>query len=277
MSWNNKQAPGWRAADDQFGFNSVHRSERLEDRVRAAIRGARKIDLPRLVSIMGDAGTVDLRGPEVYPWLRRVIGRPRDATERRLIGLLDGWVARGSHRVDRNGDNAYEDSGAVALMDAWWEPLMRGIYEPVLGQGPAERVRALLPFHDPPGPGGSAFFGGWYGYVEKDLRTLLGKRVRGSYSRRYCGRGSLRKGRGARRARLASLRRCRAIVVRTLDGRGGGAESRYAAPLESLRVPATCPEVTPPRCDQITFTATGAIATPRSRGRIGAPSSRPWR
>ena len=63
MSWNNKQAPGWRAADDQLGFNSVHRSERLEDRVRAAIRGARRTDLPRLVSIMGDAGTVDLRGP----------------------------------------------------------------------------------------------------------------------------------------------------------------------------------------------------------------------
>ena len=144
VSWNNKQAPRWRAADDQFGFNSVHRSERLEDRVRAAIKGARKIDLPQLVSIMGDAGTVDLRGSEVYPWLRRVIGRPRTAAERRLTGLLDGWVARGAHRVDRNGDNAYEDSGAVALMDAWWEPLLRGVYEPVLGKDLTERVRALL-------------------------------------------------------------------------------------------------------------------------------------
>ena len=196
VSWNNKQAPGWRAADDQLGFNSVHRSERLEDRVRTAIAGARKLDLPRLVSIMGDAGTVDLRGAEVYPWLRRVIGRPRDDAERRLLGILDAWAGRGAHRVDRNGDNAYEDSGAVALMDAWWDPLVRGIYEPVIGKDMVERVRSLLPFDDPPGPGGSAYFGGWYGYVEKDLRTLLGRPVRGRYSRRYCGRGSLREGRG---------------------------------------------------------------------------------
>ena len=38
---------------------------------------------------------------------------------------------------------------------------------------------------------GSAYGGGWYGYVEKDLRSLLGRRVRGAYSRRYCGGGNL--------------------------------------------------------------------------------------
>ena len=262
VSWNNKQAPGWRAGDDVFSFNSVQRSERLEDRVRSAIRGPAKIDLPKLVSIMGDAGTVDLRGQEVLPWLRRVIGRPRDASERRLLGILDGWRARGSHRVDRNGDNVYEDSGAVALMDAWWEPLVRGIYEPILGGELLDRLRRVNTLHQAPGPGGSSFFDGWYGYVEKDLRTLLGRRVRGKYSRRYCGRGSLRKGRGARRRRLASLRRCRATLVRTLKAAAPVAERRYGAPLESLRVPATCPEATPPRCDQITFIATGALSTP---------------
>lgn len=262
VSWNNKQAPGWRAADDQFGFNSVHRSERLEDRVRRAIKGPRRVDLPGLVTVMGDAGTVDLRGQEVYPWLRRVIGRPRDAQERRLLGLLDAWAARGAHRVDRNGDGFYEDSGAVALMDAWWEPLLRGIYEPVLGRDLVERVRSLLPFDDPPGPGGSAYFGGWYGYVEKDMRTLLGRRVRGRYSRRYCGGGSLRRGRGFRRRRLAAKRRCRATLVHTLEAAAPRAQARYGAPLESLRVATTCAEVTPPRCDQITFTATGALATP---------------
>ena len=86
--------------------------------------------------------------------------------------------------------------------------------------------------------------------------------MRGKYSRRYCGRGSLRKGKGARKRRLASLRRCRAILVRTLKAAAPAAERRYGAPLESLRVPATCPEATPPRCDQITFTATGALSTP---------------
>ena len=75
-------------------------------------------------------------------------------------------------------------------MDAWWTPLVRAIYDPVLGEALVDRIRAINPFHQAPGPGGSAFFDGWYGYVEKDLRTLLGKRVRGRYSRRYCGGGS---------------------------------------------------------------------------------------
>jgi acyl-homoserine lactone acylase PvdQ len=247
-NWNNKQAPGWHAADDVFGaYGSVHRSERLEDRVRAAIARGR-IDLPRLVSVMGDAGTADLRGQEVYPLLRRVIGVPRNPALANAVRLLDQWVRRGSHRVDRDGDNSYDESAAVALMDAWWEPLLRGIYEPVVGKPFVEAVRRLNGFHDAPGPGGSAFFNGWYGYVEKDLRTLLGDRVRGRYSRRYCGRGS--------------LSRCRATLLRTLGTAIAAAERRYGRPLAQLKVPATCASATPQRCDQIEFTTAGAIATP---------------
>ena len=269
VSWNNKQAPGWRAADDIWSYGSVHRSERLEDRVRRAIRGAARIDLPKLVSIMGDAGTVDVRGQEVWPWLRRVIRRPRDAAERRLVGLLGAWAASGANRVDRDGDNAYEHSGAIALMDAWWEPLVRGIYQRRLGTDLFDSVKAINQLHQAPGPGGSAFFDGWYGYVEKDLRSLLGRKVRGRYSRIYCGGGpalkKLRTGKARRRfkrKRRAARRRCRSIVVRTMKAAVAGAEERYGAPLESLAVPATCEEQSPPACDQITFTATGAIATP---------------
>ena len=36
-----------------------------------------------------------------------------------------------------------------------------------------------------------SFDPGWFGYVSKDLRTELGMKVRGPYSRRYCGNGSL--------------------------------------------------------------------------------------
>jgi hypothetical protein len=38
---------------------------------------------------------------------------------------------------------------------------------------------------------GSSFGGGWYGYVDKDLRTLLGRHVNQRYNERYCGAGSL--------------------------------------------------------------------------------------
>jgi hypothetical protein len=180
--------------------------------------------------------------------LRRVIGLPRNAALRNAVRLLDQWSRQGAHRVDRDGDNVYELSSAVALMDAWWEPLIRGIYEPVLGRDLVSRIAALNGFHDAPGPGGSSFFNGWYGYVEKDLRGLLGSRVRGGFSRRYCGRGS--------------LTRCRAILVSTLRAAIAGAERRYGAPLATLTVPATCSSATPPRCDQIEFTTAGAIATP---------------
>jgi len=39
--------------------------------------------------------------------------------------------------------------------------------------------------------GGSSYESGWYGYIDKDLRTLLGKQVRDPFSRRYCGAGAL--------------------------------------------------------------------------------------
>jgi hypothetical protein len=44
---------------------------------------------------------------------------------------------------------------------------------------------------DPANPGGSSYGSGWYGYVEKDLRTLLGRPVAGRFSRSYCGNGVL--------------------------------------------------------------------------------------
>ena len=38
--------------------------------------------------------------------------------------------------------------------------------------------------------GGSSYDAGWYEYVDKDLRTLLGKPVAGKFSTAYCGGGS---------------------------------------------------------------------------------------
>ena len=39
VSWNNKTAPGFAAADDVYGYGSVYRSLALEDRITAAVRG----------------------------------------------------------------------------------------------------------------------------------------------------------------------------------------------------------------------------------------------
>src|SRR4029079_6964413 len=61
-SWNNKQAPGSRAPDDDYSRGSAFPSSMLDDQIRKRIRGKRRLTLPKLVDSMEQAGTVDLRG-----------------------------------------------------------------------------------------------------------------------------------------------------------------------------------------------------------------------
>jgi Penicillin amidase len=64
-SWNNKQAPGYRAAD--AGYTSVYRSMPLDDGIVKRTKGARKITLEGLIDATEDAATVDLRGARSSP------------------------------------------------------------------------------------------------------------------------------------------------------------------------------------------------------------------
>ena len=63
--------------------------------------------------------------------------------------------------------------------------------------------------------GGSSFNGvAWYGYLSKDLRSVLGKKVDGAYSTGYCGKGALKACRTTLRASLAGA------VARVLKEQG---------------------------------------------------------
>jgi acyl-homoserine lactone acylase PvdQ len=250
VNWNNKQARGWRSADDEWSYGSVHRSERLEDALRKRLRGGRRIDLTGLVRVMASGATIDVRGQEIYPLLRRVIGRTDRQDVAPLLRTLDSWHGGGSHRRDLDGDNVYDEGPAVALMDAWWPRLLKASFEPVVGSRFMTEAQRINPFISGPGPGGSAFGSGWWGYVDKDLRSLLGQRVRGPLSRAYCGRGK--------------LRACRAILVSTLRDAAIEVRARYGvADLGAVAVPATCEKgQTPQGCDQIEFTTAGAVDTP---------------
>ncbi|HVL94962.1 MAG TPA: penicillin acylase family protein, partial [Solirubrobacteraceae bacterium] len=205
VNWNNKQAPGWRAADDNWSFGAVHRSLRLEGPLRRLLRRGGKVDVAQLVKIMALAATSDVRGYSVYPTLRAVIGRrpTGDARTDELLALLDRWSRGWAHRRDLDKDNVFDESAAVALMDAWEEPLVRAIFEPVIGERAVDRIASLNPIVDTPRFNkGSGFGQGWYGPVVKDLRRLLGRPVGGRFGLRYCGRGS--------------QARCRSILLRTL-------------------------------------------------------------
>jgi acyl-homoserine lactone acylase PvdQ len=194
-SWNNKQARAYSAADGDFRFGPIYRSDPLDDRIRAEIAGAGKMSLVELVSAMEDAATVDLRGDAVLPWILEVL-RTRPVDDPALAEALDelrAWNRAGAHRRDLDRDGHYEHTGAIRTMDAWWPRLLRAEFEPTLGEELYDAIEAVLEIDDTDRRDhlGSAFSEGWYGFVHKDLRQLLGEPVRGANSRVYCGKGSL--------------------------------------------------------------------------------------
>jgi Penicillin amidase len=207
-NWNNKQARGYRAADDNFSYGSIYRSQSLSDRIRRGIRGAAKMSITELIDAMEDAGTVDLRATKVLPYALRMLGRPRDPAMRSAIAKLRAWVRAGGHRLDRDRNGLYEHSEAVSILDRWWPKWLRAEFRPTMGAAVYNRAVGLEAQDDDPNLDGehhgSAYQTGWYGYAQKDLRRLLGRRLRGKLSRAYCG-GSLKR-QGTRRKCQSRLR-----------------------------------------------------------------------
>jgi Penicillin amidase len=199
-SWNNKQARDYRAADDNFAYGSIHRSEPLDDRIGAGIAGAGTMTRTELVDAMEDAGTVDLRGDKVLPYALQLLGEESDPVVAGALDKLRAWVADGAHRRDKDRSGIYEHTEAIKIMDAWWPRWIRAQFEPVLGPALYDSLAqegdgdgGMLDLDDEPnangGHVGSAYIAGWYGYAEKDLRSILGESPAGAYSRRYCGEG----------------------------------------------------------------------------------------
>jgi len=193
-NWNNKQAPGFSAADGNFSFSSVHRSEPLDDRIRAVIDSGGRFSRAELVSAMADAATVDLRGDKVLPYLLRVLdSQPiTDPAVATAVQQLRAWRQAGSHRrSSAEGVNQYSHSAAIRIMDAWWPRLVPAQFRGALGTALYDSLAATLTLDNPPGSFGSAFQDGWYGFVEKDLRTVLAEPVAGANPVTFCGGGSL--------------------------------------------------------------------------------------
>jgi acyl-homoserine lactone acylase PvdQ len=230
-SWNNKQAPGFRANDHNFSYGPVQRVQMLDDGIRRYTKRG-KISLVDLVNIMGEAATTDLRGTRVLPFMLKAVGKPSDERLQTAVDLLKEWVRSGAHRRDKDGDGSYENSSAVALMDAWWEPAAQAIFKPTLG---AAYDALPMGHHDNPRAQGSAFQSGFYSHINKDLRTVLGLKVRGKASRVYCGEGS--------------LARCRKDLVASLDAAVKALEEEFGADPATWDVDEVA--------DQIDFTPVG--------------------
>jgi hypothetical protein len=104
-------------------------------------------------------------------------------------------------------------------MDAWWPSALDGAFRPALGDDLFNNLKAVIGFDDIPREQGSAYQEGWYGFMQKDLRDLLGDPVTGPYSRIYCGSGNLS---ACRDSLVASLRAAVATPYSSLyPGTGG--------------------------------------------------------
>jgi acyl-homoserine lactone acylase PvdQ len=206
VSWNNKQARGWAAADDKYTYGPIYRQQMIADFVRRALKGGKKMQLQQLVQAMEEPATQDIRALRILPIVERALGKVRQPDLAAALAKLDAWRRAGAHRRDLNKDNVYDDNDAVVLMDAWWPKLVDAEFRPALGDRALGALRTMFPYGEERGtdPYAPDFADGWYGQVSKDLRDLFApKRVRGRYSRVYCGNGS--------------KKRCRAAILQSLS------------------------------------------------------------
>ena len=226
VSWNNRPAPKWSAADAQWGHTSIYRASLLEDAILAE---KDPITPVRLVQMMERAGLTDLRGRYVLPLALRLLERAGAIGEReqKMIALLKEWIADGTMRRDGDRDGSYDKSAAVAIMDAWWEKLIRAVYDPVVENA----TRFPLPLDNAPGPTGSSYQDGWYGYLWTDFSMVLGDPVKSPTSRIYCG--------GTKDA-SGSLGECAKRVLASLvaagDALGGSDPGAWSSNAEAERI-----------------------------------------
>jgi acyl-homoserine lactone acylase PvdQ len=250
VSWNNKQAAGWAAADDQWAFGPIWRSQMIEDRIKADIAGGRTMHISQLVQAMEEPATEDLRVVRLLPILLAAIGTPSDPALQAALNELRAWQATGGHRRDLSRTGVDEFTPAIELMDAWWPKLLQAAFGPMLGDAALSSVRSMIPF-GLESFGGDNFSKAWWGYVSKDLRRLfrLGP-VQSPYSRSYCGNVA------SRHLSVAALRlRCRAALRSSL------AAALTVTPRQTYG--RRCPANPQPACaDRNTYTYASAITLP---------------
>ena len=193
-SWNNKQAPGFSAADGYFGYNSVYRSQPLDDRIKAVIGSGQKFTRGKLVEVMEDAATVDLRADQVLPYLIRVLKSApvTDPAVADAITKLEAWRAAGGHRKTASSSiKTYDHSDAIRILDAWWPLLVPAEFRTKLGPELYDALVHTQKIDERPSAQGSAFQNGWWGFVQRDLRKVLGDPVKTPQPVTFCGGGSL--------------------------------------------------------------------------------------
>lgn len=183
INWNNKPARNFPAGDDRFGAEGgIQRVLTLEGEVARHD----KLTLADVLSAETAASTEDIRAVAFWPTLKAMLakGKAPSATAAKMAELLEAWHNAGGARIDVNNDGKIDDPGAP-IMDAAWNGLAKAGLCSRLGAAACKGLETRNPVFS------TSQYAGWHQYMDKDLRTLLRKPVKGKYALRYCGKGNV--------------------------------------------------------------------------------------
>jgi hypothetical protein len=273
VSWNNKPAPQFAAADDQYGYGQVFRSMMLTNQLNAQFAGhGGKLTRANVVQAMATAASQDLDGLTIVPLLLSYLsGRPQPPEVAAMVSRLQSWVADGAHRrKTAPADAQYAHAAAIAIADELVPRLIRALYDPILAAGGVGSVGSnggatsagynVLPmqFVNTPNSGnkhlGSAYDGGYEGYVVATLQQLLGQHPVDGFgpevTSKECGGGPATCG--------AAIDQALAATYEALTTANGSANvDAWTASSESAAAKQTMPQF-----DAIQFRALGLVGQP---------------
>jgi acyl-homoserine lactone acylase PvdQ len=265
-SWNNKPAPGFSAADNQFGYGPVYRVQMLTTQIehQFAIHHG-KITQANLVQAMETAATQDLDGLTILPALLKAVqGRAEPAGVKQMLAALKVWYRTGAHRILSSPTDAqYEQADAVAIMDQLTPAVIKAIFDPLFAAGGTNsggyNIFPMGFVNEPYNGGshlGSAYDGGWEGYTQMALEQYAGEQVTDPFgsvvTSRLCGSGGLSDCGPALDAALESA--YQALV--TANG-GSTNVAQWTADSETVAAGLTMPEY-----DAIGFQTLGLVGQP---------------
>jgi acyl-homoserine lactone acylase PvdQ len=193
VSWNNKPAPGF-ATDGEYANGQTYRSAMLVTQLERQLRRTHdRVTRVDVVKAMETAASQDLDGLAVTPLLLRYLkGHHQSPHTAAMLRQLKAWVADGAHRRKPTpSDTQYQHAAAIAINDELMPYLVRAVYDPILGKGGESGVGstggattagyAKLPMQwvNTPNSGGahlgSAYDGGYEGYLMSSLQQLVGR------------------------------------------------------------------------------------------------------
>jgi acyl-homoserine lactone acylase PvdQ len=276
VSWNNKPAPAFSAADDQYGYGPTYRSTMLVNQLKLELKKTHdKLTRADVVKAMETAASQDLDGLTVLPKLLSYVkGHKEPAGVAKMLKALAAWHADGAHRLKAHPTSKqYQQHAAVAIMDELEPSLIEAVYNRLFaadglnGSGSTASGYSVFPmgFVDTPNGGGSrhgsSYDGGWEGYMEKTLEQLNGQHPVDPFTavvtKKWCTSGPA--------SCRAAINKVLRETYKTLKKENGTATvtawTKDSALIADQSASGNAKE-TMPEFDQISFTPLGLITQP---------------